>query len=460
MKNRKLYIIGFLFIFNFIILFAPFFAIGHTTPIVTDTVIELYSTTVSEVNVQYSVNIDFKNLIAIDAVRFKQDFKKVNKNTIKKLAKKFIKENKRKVVTKGKDGKEITREEIYYTVKDLDTVLDELGFTKEEKEQVHKFLQYGLGSITSPSDDCMGGMYNIPRFYQYDSRWASHPYGNSTIGRGGCGTTCFAMVSTGMNPKGLKNMDRNKDGILDPIEVSDWSANHGFKVSEGTSWGFFGSASKSIGLNITQFEKSNYNKVLKFLKDGCPVIVSVGPGHFTRAGHFIVLTGVDDKGKIIVNDPASEERSKKTWDFNSIIVPEAVQFWVFSKPLGASVAYNLTAYSGDPSENGGVAGRYGADGKTDLWKNNLKNRLIAVDPRKIKLGQKVYIKFPQSQRYVTLKNGEKFDLNGVYTAVDTGGDIKGNRIDLYTGYDGANRGFWYNLCNKIGRLNVTVYTDF
>ena len=51
-------------------------------------------------------------------------------------------------------------------------------------------------------------------------------------------------------------------------------------------------------------------------------------------------------------------------------------------------------------------------------------RAIAVDPNVIPLGSKVRIKF---------KEPELQHLNGVYTAVDTGGAIKGNHIDLFVG---------------------------
>ena len=49
-------------------------------------------------------------------------------------------------------------------------------------------------------------------------------------------------------------------------------------------------------------------------------------------------------------------------------------------------------------------------------------RAIAVDPNVIPLGSKVRIKFD---------NEKMSKYNGVYTAVDTGGAIKGNRIDLF-----------------------------
>ena len=57
-------------------------------------------------------------------------------------------------------------------------------------------------------------------------------------------------------------------------------------------------------------------------------------GHFTKSGHFIVLRGVTSEGKILVADPASDDRSNKAWDM-SIILNEASRsagsggpFWI------------------------------------------------------------------------------------------------------------------------------------
>lgn len=54
-------------------------------------------------------------------------------------------------------------------------------------------------------------------------------------------------------------------------------------------------------------------------------------------------------------------------------------------------------------------------------------RAIAVDPGMIPLGSKVRIRF---------NDPEWQYLNGIYTAVDTGGAINGNRIDLFFGDSG------------------------
>jgi predicted double-glycine peptidase len=63
----------------------------------------------------------------------------------------------------------------------------------------------------------------------------------------------------------------------------------------------------------------------------------MGKGHFTSSGHFIVLRGITETGKILVADPASKRRSEQEWDFD-IILTEAQKgagaggpFWIISK---------------------------------------------------------------------------------------------------------------------------------
>ena len=59
----------------------------------------------------------------------------------------------------------------------------------------------------------------------------------------------------------------------------------------------------------------------------------------------------------------------------------------------------------------------------DLKGKSLDDRFIAVDPKVIKLGNVVYIEFFEPYQHLT----------GYYTAVDTGGAIKGNRVDIFFG---------------------------
>lgn len=49
----------------------------------------------------------------------------------------------------------------------------------------------------------------------------------------------------------------------------------------------------------------------------------------TSTGHFIVLRGITEEGRILINDPNSEKLSRKTWDIN-IIISESKGMWAFT----------------------------------------------------------------------------------------------------------------------------------
>lgn len=79
---------------------------------------------------------------------------------------------------------------------------------------------------------------------------------------------------------------------------------------------------------------------------------------------------------------------------------------------------------------------------TNLAGHTLESaRAIAVDPNVIPLGSQVQVVF---------KDATMQQYNGVYTACDTGGAIKGNIIDLFAG-EGAD-----DLAMQIGRRQATV----
>ena len=164
---------------------------------------------------------------------------------------------------------------------------------------------------------------NFPFLLQGDGRWGSSLYtskgdSSQTIESSGCGPTSMAMV--------LRSYGHN----VSPIDTCNYSLNHGFRTSnQGTSWGFFNSIANSYGLTCIDLGK-DANKVSQALDNGYPVIASMGPGAFTTGGHFIVLVGKDTNGNIVVNDPASKDRSNKSWQL-SIFKREGKNFWAFNQ---------------------------------------------------------------------------------------------------------------------------------
>lgn len=95
------------------------------------------------------------------------------------------------------------------------------------------------------------------------------------------------------------------------------------------------------------------------------------------------------------------------------------------------ITMQATAYSTSPSENGG----YTVSAKG----NPLKHGIVAVDPRVVPLGSKVYVESTDGSW-----------VYGVASAEDTGGAIKGNRIDLC--YEGS-----VASVNTFGRRSCNVY---
>jgi hypothetical protein len=163
----------------------------------------------------------------------------------------------------------------------------------------------------------------IPRFFQNDSRWVSLPFGSSTVGRAGCGPTSAAMVITGLT-----------GNVITPPEMCDIAARGGFKTSEGIAWSFFKYAANRFGLEMVQLSPTAQGNqtMLNMLSQGNPVIVSVHAGHFTSAGHIIVLTGITQDGKIEVNDPYDPYMTKnRPWN-PAIILDEANAYFVIKNP--------------------------------------------------------------------------------------------------------------------------------
>lgn len=159
----------------------------------------------------------------------------------------------------------------------------------------------------------------IPLYLQYQGSWARVPYGGGTIAQKGCCPTCLAMVLSYLR----------QEEIL-PSDVVEYTGNRYYVTNIGTSWSIFQPVSNHWEVKCTNLEK-NTMSVIQALQEGKPVIASMGPGTFTKGGHFIVLTGITEDGKVTVNDPNDSDAKNfkdKTFDMN-LITRESKNFWSF-----------------------------------------------------------------------------------------------------------------------------------
>lgn len=134
-------------------------------------------------------------------------------------------------------------------------------------------------------------------YSQIDSRWKNHPYPspalpNATIGSGGCGATCAAMVVSMLKQ------------IIKPDEMGDIFVRDGIRVNGGTSNRAFDSyLTDKYGLKCQRNWK--LDDAVACLKKGGIVVarcISENGTLFTTGGHFIVFVGYKDN-VIEVFDP-------------------------------------------------------------------------------------------------------------------------------------------------------------
>ncbi|MGL5087615.1 MAG: C39 family peptidase [Clostridium sp.] len=160
----------------------------------------------------------------------------------------------------------------------------------------------------------------IQSFIQWDKRWGYKTYGDDFMGLTGCAPTSLAMVISSLN---------NDKSVTPPV-IAKYAEESGFYVDGiGSSWTIVTETAKKYGLKTREIPKDE-NTIRYSLQNGNPIIVSVGPGTFTESGHFLVLKGITDDGKIKINDPNSILNSENEWDID-VFLNEANMFWEISK---------------------------------------------------------------------------------------------------------------------------------
>lgn len=149
-----------------------------------------------------------------------------------------------------------------------------------------------------------GGLVNIVYFNQTDEAWASQPYGRDRIGGYGCGPTTMSMVLSSLTGQ-----------VVDPAAAAQWAASHGFWARRSGSYHtIVEGTARAFGLEAESFSGRTADELLNALLSGKLLVALMGPGHFTRRGHFILLHGTTLSGDVLVADPASRERSLTVWD--------------------------------------------------------------------------------------------------------------------------------------------------
>ena len=129
----------------------------------------------------------------------------------------------------------------------------------------------------------------VPHFFQ--SYYPNVRYGNTSIRQGGCGIACVSMVLTYLLDKEV--------GIEELAEKY-----FRYKGKYGSSYNLFYDSAEDYGVTVTTTPVYDWDTVREALEDGHVVIANpTAPSLFTEGGHYIVLAGLTEDGKIVVRDP-------------------------------------------------------------------------------------------------------------------------------------------------------------
>ena len=165
---------------------------------------------------------------------------------------------------------------------------------------------------------------NAPIEYeQTDSRWRNimySPINNyaDNIGNSGCGPTCAAMVVATL-----------RDRSVTPDKAARWALDKGWvSPYDGTYWGFFKAYLGAYGIACEQVSKEQPEKAIAALRKDRMVITSMGKGHWTSIGHFILAYGLTPDGtKVKIHDPNSEASYRELGELSNFKA-EAAQYWI------------------------------------------------------------------------------------------------------------------------------------
>lgn len=165
-------------------------------------------------------------------------------------------------------------------------------------------------------------------FNQGDSAWNQNGY---CIAKAGCGPTSMAVVITSLTGKWVT-----------PLDTAIWGYQYGFYSREGSAHEMIPAMAAAYGLRC-QGVGTDYQAIKKALKAGKPVVCLMGPGYFTRGGHFMVLVAIDNNDCVTVADVGSRTRSAYKYRLADVIAQSkgasaGGPFWVMSYDKGSSAA--------------------------------------------------------------------------------------------------------------------------
>lgn len=161
-----------------------------------------------------------------------------------------------------------------------------------------------------PDAGAVGHSVPVIPYMQNDPAWAGYLYGGQDpMAAYGCGPTVLAIAVASLT-----------DTPVTPVDTAAWAAANGyFSPGHGSVHGLIPDGARNYGLKVENLSSPTPDTFRLILSMDKLIVLLMGPGDFSDAGHFIVAYGYDGSGNILVSDPASPQRCATAWPAETII---------------------------------------------------------------------------------------------------------------------------------------------
>lgn len=372
-------------------------------------IVSLVIAILTAVSLLITVYIKYKETGEIDVNKVKETI-----TTIKDVV---ISEDTKELAIQTKEATNKNR--MLGTKKIIESSIQEEQILEEEQLEIdaqveQENISYD-GGASGQGLNLLGKHQGLTYYSQADSRWANVMYSSvnnkkQTMRTSACGPTSAAMI-----------VSASKGAIL-PTTMAKLSVDNGYRtVNSGTAWSFYSFVADYFDFR-EYYTTDNFNMAMSYLSQKKSdksskyyIIASCGNGLFTVGGHYIVLTGLDNK-TLKVYDPYlykgkfnTSSRKKANVKINGNIAEVSEnnfkkyanykRFWVFSNDEENDEKDNEAKKSPTIKNN-----TYTMYVNTSSKKLNIRNKPNGKIVGKISKGQKVTV-------YKTSGNWSKIGTN-------------------------------------------------
>ena len=119
---------------------------------------------------------------------------------------------------------------------------------------------------------------------------------------------------------------------ISPVEVANYATENGLVASDGVHGADFVPA-VAAHYQVEMRKTDDQEEVINLLRQGIPVVAAHDRGMFTNNGHFLVYSGIDADGRVMINDPNGGvyHSDDATFSLDEIFNQESADYYVIDK---------------------------------------------------------------------------------------------------------------------------------